>query len=282
MQSHGLSCVRMSSIGSRQTTTCTMTKKTSALEAQPGHPSPGKRQAEASASSQAAPHAASTAEDTNAWPCPSCRLSLPRCRCSLLCAWCASSRSEAGSLKRCDGCRLKHYCNKECQKAHWKHGHKEECSQAADSNQAIGTYAARNMSRWIQQCSLPLASLTLKILVPPGNLGSRILVLEGEYDDLSGQVMLSAMDTLMVQEARLMLRHELPFGKMLVGADSSERIVYSYVLIQLNTANGKRVARIVPQTCRKEHLASICASDYISKLPAAHLLWKSLQTPGPR
>ena len=30
-------------------------------------------------------------------------------------------------LKTCNGCLLARYCSKECQIAHWKKGHKEEC-----------------------------------------------------------------------------------------------------------------------------------------------------------
>ena len=35
-----------------------------------------------------------------------------------------------GGLLRCGGCRMVWYCNKDCQKAHWKQGHKEECKAA--------------------------------------------------------------------------------------------------------------------------------------------------------
>mmetsp|Transcript_12388 Transcript_12388/g.14937 ORF Transcript_12388/g.14937 Transcript_12388/m.14937 type:complete len:210 (-) Transcript_12388:159-788(-) len=34
-------------------------------------------------------------------------------------------------LLRCSGCRMVWYCNKDCQKLHWKQGHKEECETAA-------------------------------------------------------------------------------------------------------------------------------------------------------
>ena len=32
-------------------------------------------------------------------------------------------------MKKCGACKIVHYCSKECQKAHWKAGHKNECKK---------------------------------------------------------------------------------------------------------------------------------------------------------
>ena len=41
------------------------------------------------------------------------------------CAWC---KTELQSLRRCTGCLVVAYCNESCQRAHWKHEHKKDCS----------------------------------------------------------------------------------------------------------------------------------------------------------
>eukprot|EP00899_Mesostigma_viride_P021175 jgi/Mesvir1/29059/Mv18367-RA.1 len=43
--------------------------------------------------------------------------------------WACGSKSE--SLHRCGGCRLAEYCSRECQKVHWKGGHRDVCAQMA-------------------------------------------------------------------------------------------------------------------------------------------------------
>lgn len=41
-----------------------------------------------------------------------------------LCSWCTTS----GAKRRCAKCKMAYYCNKTCQRAHWKDGHKINCS----------------------------------------------------------------------------------------------------------------------------------------------------------
>ena len=38
-----------------------------------------------------------------------------------------SGCGKAGATLKCGRCKAKHYCGRECQVAHWKHRHKEEC-----------------------------------------------------------------------------------------------------------------------------------------------------------
>jgi len=40
---------------------------------------------------------------------------------------CANPGCERGGLKKCARCQKARYCGAECQKAHWKAGHKKEC-----------------------------------------------------------------------------------------------------------------------------------------------------------
>lgn len=49
------------------------------------------------------------------------------------CAQC--SKKSQTELLQCSGCKFARYCNKECQKKHWKNGHKKECKEisAGDS-----------------------------------------------------------------------------------------------------------------------------------------------------
>ena len=41
---------------------------------------------------------------------------------------CALCSTKEGKLKKCQGCKVFHYCGRECQKKHWKDGHKKECN----------------------------------------------------------------------------------------------------------------------------------------------------------
>ena len=45
---------------------------------------------------------------------------------NLICANCNSSEQEPIKFKKCNSCRLVHYCSEECQKIHWKI-HKKDC-----------------------------------------------------------------------------------------------------------------------------------------------------------
>ena len=42
------------------------------------------------------------------------------------CAQCNKSAS-AAKLTRCAKCKLFHYCGRQCQVAHWRAGHKDDC-----------------------------------------------------------------------------------------------------------------------------------------------------------
>ena len=46
------------------------------------------------------------------------------------CAGCRASELEA-QLMSCGRCRMKWYCSRACQKAHWKLGHKLYCVQVS-------------------------------------------------------------------------------------------------------------------------------------------------------
>jgi hypothetical protein len=42
---------------------------------------------------------------------------------------CSNCDKQSGNLKECTGCYTAQYCNRDCQKAHWKRGHKVSCRQ---------------------------------------------------------------------------------------------------------------------------------------------------------
>ena len=39
------------------------------------------------------------------------------------CSYCQAP----GAVLKCDACRQRRYCKRDCQKKHWKNGHREEC-----------------------------------------------------------------------------------------------------------------------------------------------------------
>jgi MYND finger len=48
------------------------------------------------------------------------------------CAACAAPPAAGARLLKCNRCGLAAYCNKECQRAHWRAKHKEQCTPADD------------------------------------------------------------------------------------------------------------------------------------------------------
>jgi hypothetical protein len=52
----------------------------------------------------------------------------------IACGFCSSSTVPDGGFRACSRCKLVHYCNKQCQTAHWKEigGHKQFCIALAD------------------------------------------------------------------------------------------------------------------------------------------------------
>lgn len=40
---------------------------------------------------------------------------------------CAQCQNTTGTLQRCAGCRTVQYCSRDCQRLHWRAGHKDEC-----------------------------------------------------------------------------------------------------------------------------------------------------------
>lgn len=58
--------------------------------------------------------------------------SLKTIKCLLNCGGCGKSQSAKKTLLKCSRCKLVYYCDKKCQKAHWKAGHKKECVPESD------------------------------------------------------------------------------------------------------------------------------------------------------
>ena len=59
------------------------------------------------------------------------------------------SEAAGAGLMRCTKCRRRIYCSKECQKAGWKGGHKQECTALATftGSRAITRRRSRSLSR---------------------------------------------------------------------------------------------------------------------------------------
>jgi hypothetical protein len=51
------------------------------------------------------------------------------------CAQCGAMETRADGFKRCGGCRKPVYCGAECQRLHWRAGHKIQCKTAQDIHQ---------------------------------------------------------------------------------------------------------------------------------------------------
>jgi hypothetical protein len=55
------------------------------------------------------------------------------------CAHCgAHDQAGGGALKACTRCQAVHYCNRECQRAHWK-AHKKDCAPHPEAMRAATT-----------------------------------------------------------------------------------------------------------------------------------------------
>ena len=58
---------------------------------------------------------------------------------SLHCSWCGEA---AGTLVKCQGCKIARYCGRGCQKLHWKddvHSHKDLCRNVYDRQMLFPT-----------------------------------------------------------------------------------------------------------------------------------------------
>ncbi|KZV76897.1 hypothetical protein PENSPDRAFT_346724 [Peniophora sp. CONT] len=53
------------------------------------------------------------------------------CRKMLFCSWC---RRPSAVLKKCAGCRRTTYCDSECQRLHWKKGHRDVCGKTGEES----------------------------------------------------------------------------------------------------------------------------------------------------
>jgi hypothetical protein len=49
-----------------------------------------------------------------------------------VCSYCESVEDSEHKLQTCSRCLLVAYCSKECQRAHWKNGHKQTCIPVHD------------------------------------------------------------------------------------------------------------------------------------------------------
>ncbi len=72
---------------------------------------------------------------------PSVSLALPRLRMcgNPRCANFGGDCEDALPLKQCGGCRAVRYCGPDCQRGHWREGHRLECKELAD---CVGKHAA--------------------------------------------------------------------------------------------------------------------------------------------
>ncbi|KAJ3278974.1 hypothetical protein HDU79_001034, partial [Rhizoclosmatium sp. JEL0117] len=59
---------------------------------------------------------------------------------------CFNCNSTSNNLKKCGGCGQFAYCSKECQKTHWKKGHKEACGQMKDVKDKVDQLSSLHVS----------------------------------------------------------------------------------------------------------------------------------------
>jgi len=64
--------------------------------------------------------------------CVDCWVS-PWCTCS-----CCGKTSDEKKFPRCKRCKRVAYCSKECQKKHWKAGHKKDCVRVGKGGGGVG------------------------------------------------------------------------------------------------------------------------------------------------
>ncbi|MPC66530.1 Histone-lysine N-methyltransferase SMYD3 [Portunus trituberculatus] len=72
---------------------------------------------------------------------------------SLYCDFCMAKKSGKG-LRRCSGCRLEHYCGRECQAAAWKI-HRLECQRLKRVAPRVPPDTARLMAKIVSQIDIP-------------------------------------------------------------------------------------------------------------------------------
>lgn len=51
----------------------------------------------------------------------------------MICSQC-DARKYARNLKKCTRCQVARYCNEACQRAHWRAGHRSECTDVGSSS----------------------------------------------------------------------------------------------------------------------------------------------------
>lgn len=90
---------------------------------------------------------------------------------SLYCDYCLAKKGRNG-LQRCSGCRLEHYCGKECQAAAWGL-HRLECHRLKRVAPRVPPDAARLMAKVILKLQLDL-DLTLWLAPASGDFGGRL------------------------------------------------------------------------------------------------------------
>jgi len=71
-----------------------------------------------------------------------------------ICDHCKKVTTETPKMMICASCKTRHYCSKECQKLHWKAGHKRVCA---------AELAAGNQSKTVRLCQKLMALLSVDV-----------------------------------------------------------------------------------------------------------------------
>ena len=87
---------------------------------------------------------------------------------SLVCRNCGVGQGRVGKpLLVCSKCRCTHYCCADCQRAHWKLEHKEECPLLCEQKKSssIGAQTLHDVDRWVTHNRTAFSVFITKLLV---------------------------------------------------------------------------------------------------------------------
>lgn len=135
------------------------------------------------------------------------------------CQQCGVQAHQHGKrLLVCAGCKLRHYCTKECQRLHWDKGHKEECANLAIGSSSVGE-AGDDIATWVKK-NMMLLSAIVHVLccdVPQVSMSSHCVLLGATYNQSKRCVFVTYHEMLPIGVAEHKWKHLVPEGSTFKG-----------------------------------------------------------------